>query len=98
MKMFLKKTSGPNSFTGEFYQILCAWEQSRFSHAQLFATLRTVPHQASLPMGLSKQEYWSGLPCLTPGDLPHLTGIELQPLKSPAMAGRFFTTSATWEA
>ena len=30
MKMFLKKTSGPNSFTGEFYQILCAWEQSRF--------------------------------------------------------------------
>ena len=30
-----------------------------------------LPHQAPLSMGLSRQEYWSGLPCLSPGDLPN---------------------------
>ena len=34
-----------------------------------------VAHQASLSMGFSRQEYWSGLPCHSPGDLPNL-GIE----------------------
>ena len=48
----------------------------------------TVAHQASLSMGLSRQEYWSGLPFPPPGDLPD-PGIE--PM-SPALAGRFFTT------
>ena len=48
-------------------------------------------------MGFSRQEYWSGLPCLPPGDLPD-TGIEPAPLFSPALAVEFFTTSATWEA
>ena len=43
---------------------------SHFSYAQLFATLWTVAHQASLSMGFSRQEYWSGLPCPLPGDLP----------------------------
>ena len=43
---------------------------------QLFATLRTVGHQAALSMGFSKQESWSGLPCPPPGDLPD-PGIEL---------------------
>ena len=47
--------------------------------------------------GISKQEYWSGLPFSTPGDLPN-PGIQLASLKSPAFADRFFTTSATWEA
>ena len=42
---------------------------SHFSCVQLFATLRTVALQAPLPMGFSRQEYWSGLPCPTPGDL-----------------------------
>ena len=42
---------------------------SHFSHVQLFATLRTVACQALLSMGFSRQEYWSGLPCPTPGDL-----------------------------
>ena len=37
---------------------------SRFSHAQLFATLLTVAHQAPLSMGFFRQEYWSGLPLL----------------------------------
>ena len=48
-------------------------------------------------MGVSRQEYWSGLPCPPPGDLPN-PGIELASLMSPALAGGFFTTSATWEA
>ena len=43
------------------------------------------------------QEYWSGLPFPTPGDLAN-PGIELVFLLSPALSDRFFTTSATWEA
>ena len=48
------------------------------SCVQLFSTLWTVAHQAPPPMGFSRQEYWSGLPFLSPGDLPD-SGIELQP-------------------
>ena len=48
---------------------------NRFSHVQLFATPWTVVHQAPLSMGFSGQEYWSGLPCPPPGDLPN-PGIE----------------------
>ena len=40
------------------------------SHVRLFATPRTVLHQAPLSMGFSRQEYWSGLPFPIPGDLP----------------------------
>ena len=60
-------------------------------------TLWTVACQAPLSMGFSRQEYWSGLPFLSPGDLPD-PGIEPASLMSLALAGRFFTTSATWEA
>ena len=49
------------------------------------------------PWGFSKQEYWSGLLSLSPEDLPD-SGIKPASLKSPALADRFFTTSATWEA
>ena len=48
-------------------------------------------------MGFSQREYWSGLPCLPPGDLPD-PGIEPMAFMSPALAGGFFTTSTTWEA
>jgi len=48
-------------------------------------------------MGFSRQEYWSGLPCPPPGDLPN-PGINPTSLMSPALVGGFFTTSATWEA
>ena len=48
-------------------------------------------------MGFSRQEYWSGLPCPPRGDLPD-PGIKPVSLMSPALAGGFFTTSATWEA
>ena len=47
--------------------------------------------------GFSSQEYWSGLPFPTPGDLPDL-GIKTWSLASPTLAGRFFTTGATREA
>ena len=60
-------------------------------------TLRTVAHQAPLSMTFSRQEYWSGLPCTLPGGQPN-PGIEPETLMSPALAGEFLTTSATWEA
>ena len=47
----------------------------------LFATPWTVAHQAPLPMGFSREEYWSGLPCPSPGHLPN-PGIEP---RSPAL-------------
>ena len=60
-------------------------------------SLQSCPtHQAPLSVGFSRQEYWSGLPCPPPGDLPD-PGIEPASLVSPALAGRFFTTSSTWE-
>ena len=48
-------------------------------------------------MGSSRQEYWGGLPCPRPEDL---SDPEIEPMSivSPALAGGFFTTSATWEA
>ena len=58
---------------------------SRFSIVRLFATLRTVARQAPLSMRFSRQEYWSGLPCPSPGDLPD-PGIEPASLMSPALA------------
>ena len=48
---------------------------SHFSHVQLYATPWTVARQAPLSMEFSRQEYWSGLPFLPPGDLPD-PGIE----------------------
>ena len=70
---------------------------SCFNHVRLFVTLWTVAHQAPLSVGFSSQEYWSGVPCAPTGDLPG-PGIEPESHMSPALAGGFFTTSATWEA
>ena len=64
------------------------------SHVQLFTTPWTVACQAALSMEFSRQEYWSGLPFPTPGDLPDL-GIELKSLASPTLASRFFTNCFT---
>ena len=47
-------------------------------------------------MEFSRQEYWSVLPYLPPGDLPN-PGIELKSLGSPALADEVFSTSTTWE-
>ena len=70
---------------------------NHFSSVQLFATPWTIVSQAPLSMSFSRQEYWSGLPFPPPRDLPN-PGIEPVSLRPPALAGRFFTTNATWEA
>ena len=62
------------------------------SCVRLFVTPWTVDHQALLSMGFSTQEYWTGLPCPPPGDLPN-PEIEPMSLISLALAGKFFTTS-----
>ena len=67
------------------------------SCVQLPVSLWTVPGWAPLTMEFSRQEYWSGLPFPIPGDLPD-PGIEPSSLASPALAGRFFTITTTWEA
>ena len=70
---------------------------SHFSRVRFFVTPWTAACQAPLSMGFSRQEYWSGLPFPSPGDLPN-PGIEPVSLLSPALAARFFIISATWEA
>ena len=75
---------------------MCVFGQL-LSHVQLLATPWTVACQAPLSMRLSRQEYWSGLPFPSPGDLPD-PGIEPESLESPALASGFFTTSASWQA
>ena len=62
-----------------------------------FVTPWSVAYQALLSMEFSRQEYWGRLPFSSPGHLPG-PGIESASLVSPALAGRFFTTSTTWEA
>ena len=63
----------------------------------VFATPWIVARQAPLSMGFSRQEYWSGLPCPPPEDLPN-PRIKPMSLMSPALADELFITSATWEA
>ena len=47
--------------------------------------------------GILQEDHWTGLLCPPPGNLPN-SGIKPESLVSPALGGRFFTTSATWEA
>ena len=91
------------------FSVVCATcILSCFSHVQLFSTLWTVVWQAPLSMGFSKQEYWSGLPCPPPGDLPN-SGIK--PVAPVALAlqvdslllshrgsplGNIFVTKSLW--
>ena len=82
----------PPSSTISCAYMLCML--SLFRHVWPFATPRTITLQAPLSMGFPRQDYGSGLPCPPPGDLPK-PGIEPS---SPTLAGRFFTTSITWEA
>ena len=61
------------------------------SPIQLLETVQTVACQAPPSVGFSRQEPWSGLPFPSPGALPH-PGMEP---RSPALAGRVFTTRVT---
>ena len=72
----------------------CTYVLNRFSHVQLFVTLWSVAHWTPL-WDFSRQDHWSGwLFPSPPGNLPD-PGIEPLSLMYPALAGRFFTTSAT---
>ena len=59
--------------------------RSPFSCVRLFVTPWTIAHQAPLSMGISRQEYWSGLPCPAPGDL-----LDKDRALVSCIAGRFF--------
>ena len=85
----------PISFKPLLFVMLCVCAPlSCFGYVQPFAMPWTVAHQAPLSLGFSRQEYWSGLPFPSPGVLPD-PGIEPASPSSPALAGRFFITSAT---
>ena len=68
--------------TGSDYKCML----SRFSCVWLFVTQRTLAHQAPLSTGFCRQEYWNGLPCPSPGDLPD-PGIKPASPEPPALAG-----------
>ena len=75
--------------------ILKLYVLNHFSGVRLFATQWTVSRQAPLSMGFFRQKYWSGLPC--PPSPRSSQTTDPNSLRSPALAGGFFTTSATWE-
>ena len=82
---FLGTTMSSDSVTWDACVVLCC-----FSCVQLCVTLWTVAFQAPVSMGFCR------VPCPPPGDLPD---PEINPqLTAPALAGRFFNNSATWEA
>ena len=62
------------------------------SRVRLSVTLWTVAHQASLSTGFSRQEYWSGLPCLPPRDLSSQHKDRTHVSMSPALTSQFFNT------
>ena len=85
-------------FLNSFAQLL--------SRVQLFATPWTVAYPAPLSMGFPKQEYWSGLPCPSPGDLPdprieptfpvlQMDSFPAEPLRKPLKSTYFTTNSST---
>ena len=76
---------------------MCVCMLSHFNCVWLFATLWSVARQAPLSMAFYRQEYWNGLLSPLPGNLPN-SGIKTASLMSPALAGMYFTTNATWEA
>ena len=84
---------------------MAAWIGGEFRGEALFLgsvvsdseTLWTVAPWLPLSMEFSKQEHWRGLPFPALEDLPN-PGIKPMSLASSELAGRFFTTSVSWEA
>ena len=100
----LAAAAGEKKYGGVWYvksyfavPVMYACMLSRFSCVQLFADLWTRAHQAPLSMGFSRKNYWSGLLCSPPGNLPN-PGIGPVSPPSHALADRFFITSTTSEA
>ena len=90
-------------FSLSFCSDVLLWEQASLtlwneciSHVQIFVTAWTVDRQAPLYMEFSRQKYWSGWPCPLPGKSSQPRDWTAS-LKSPALAGYFFTSSVTWE-
>ena len=91
VSMFLEKLK--ECLSVSTCQLFPACVLNCFSLVQLFRNLWTVDCQAPLSMGFSRQEYWSGLPCPPPGDLPNQV-MEPAPHIScirEKLAGQFFT-------
>ena len=80
---------------GSIYGYACML--GHFSHVQLCGTLWTIACQGPLSMGFSTQEYWSGLPCPSPGDLPD-PGIEPVSLMFPTLARHYVSCLLHWLA
>ena len=74
--------------------IYLLYEVKSLSHVLLFVTPWTVAYQAPRSMGFSRQEYWSGLPSPSPGDLPN-PGIKP---RSPSLQADGLPDGATREA
>ena len=87
--------STPTLFKGQLYiSPVRTCVLSGFRRVRLLATVWTIAHKAPLSLGFSRQGYWSGLPFPSPGDLPN-PGIKPVSLMPPALAGGFFTMSAS---
>ena len=97
---FPYKTQNRTTMTHQSLYCVCVCVCVCVLFSQLCPTL-CDPIYSSLPsssfLESSRQEYWSGLPWPSPGDLPD-PRIEPLSLMSPALAGEFFTASTTWEA
>ena len=78
-----------------FWPVMMAWATLPACVLnRVFVTPWTAGHQTPLSLGFSRQEYWSGLLFPSPGNL--LDDALMKP-GPPALAGGFFTTSASWE-
>ena len=88
---FLKRPHDVKTFQSWAYGFRS--EVKSLSRVRLFATPWTVAHQAPPSMGFSRHEYWSGLPFLSPGDLPD---PEIEP-RSPALEADALTSEPPWE-
>ena len=85
-----RKTQKAFVHVNYIYEYIPCIHDQLFNHVWLSVTLWTIAHQAPLPMGFPRQEYWTGLLFPPPGNLLD-PGIELMSPASPANAGRFFT-------
>ena len=85
--------------TESYFTVLAMFLYVRCMYAQscpICETPWTVACQTPLSMGFPRQEYWSGLQFSSPGDLPD-PGLKPISPATPIFAGRFFSTSTTWE-